>query len=200
MSSASHALSSTWNCSPSRRLPRPKFSLRAGVIYLASRAPIPGKTRRAYRRPRISRARVEVPVGIGSRFLPSIPQGTREPMPIIGVRDAPMQSGVHDDAPRYDLSRSGRPLLARGRARAANRVFSQGPPEGVDSRTPDPKRRCDRHRTGPHPSGIPWTPGGQVGPTVGVHCRRRLPIRRGRNCCFRPLPSRRHPPPGRCRA
>src|SRR5512147_1849884 len=46
------------------------------------------------------------------------------------------------------------PALAPGPGQG---VFSAGP-ESVDSWTPGPKPLCHRHPTGPHPSGLLWTP------------------------------------------
>src|SRR4051812_6425720 len=44
-----------------------------------------------------------------------------------------------------------------GGTRPHEGVFSGGG-ESVDSWTPGRKRRCHRHRTGPHPRGLSWTP------------------------------------------
>src|SRR3954471_12578820 len=44
----------------------------------------------------------------------------------------------------------------RGRSETAERVFLGG--VSVDSWTPGPKPLCHRHPTGPHPSGLLWTP------------------------------------------
>ena len=41
--------------------------------------------------------------------------------------------------------------------RPLNKVFFQGG-VSVDSWTPGPKPLCHRHPTGPHPSGLWWTP------------------------------------------
>src|SRR5690348_516245 len=46
---------------------------------------------------------------------------------------------------------------AAGEARPDEGFFS-GDTESVDSWTPGPKSLCHRHPTGPHPSGLPWTP------------------------------------------
>src|SRR5690242_3206574 len=42
--------------------------------------------------------------------------------------------------------------------RAPMKVFFQGRGVSVDSWTPGPKPLCHRHPTGPHPSGLLWTP------------------------------------------
>src|ERR1700759_1164117 len=44
------------------------------------------------------------------------------------------------------------------RPRPLNKVFFQGGGVSVDSWTPGPKSLCHRHPTGPHPSGLLWTP------------------------------------------
>src|SRR3954447_4932953 len=63
----------------------------------------------------------------------------------------------------------GPPPPRRGPSGTADRVFFQGGGVSVDSWTPGPKCRCHRHRTGPHPSGLLWTPGvaGGAGPPDG---------------------------------
>src|SRR6185312_10252684 len=43
------------------------------------------------------------------------------------------------------------------RPRRLKGVFPGGP-GSVDSWTPSPKPLCHRHPTGPHPSGLSWTP------------------------------------------
>src|SRR5579883_3492398 len=50
-----------------------------------------------------------------------------------------------------------RVMSATGVARSDEGVFSVGT-ESVDSWTPGPKPLCHRHPTGPHPSGLLWTP------------------------------------------
>src|SRR6185437_16287616 len=50
-----------------------------------------------------------------------------------------------------------RRLHMRQKPRAPMSVFSAGP-GAVDSWTPSLKPLCHRHRSGPHPSGLPWTP------------------------------------------
>src|ERR1700759_1133957 len=44
------------------------------------------------------------------------------------------------------------------RPRPLNKVFFQGGGISVDSWTPGPKPLCHRRPTGPHPSGLLWTP------------------------------------------
>src|SRR4051795_5971688 len=39
-----------------------------------------------------------------------------------------------------------------------NKVFFEGGGVSLDSWTPGPKPLCHRHPTGPHPSGLGWTP------------------------------------------
>src|SRR5215469_5092361 len=60
-----------------------------------------------------------------------------------------------------------RPLLLVGlksrwhrhfRLRPLNSAFFSGGGVSVDSWTPGPKPLCHRHPTGPHPSGLGWTP------------------------------------------
>ena len=79
-------------------------------------------------------------------------------LPIIGVRRAIVQCRAHDlphrTAPRQ--SRSWYPRAA-GVLRPEEGVFSRGG-ISVDSWTPGPKPLCHRHPTGPHPSGLLWTP------------------------------------------
>src|SRR3954452_20945202 len=42
--------------------------------------------------------------------------------------------------------------------RAPMKVFFRGGGVSLDSWTPGPKSLCHRHPTGPHPSGLAWTP------------------------------------------
>src|ERR1700758_1679554 len=59
---------------------------------------------------------------------------------------------------------------ATGVARSDEGVFSGGP-GWQDSWTPGPKPLCHRHRTGPHPSGLlwtPWTPGALAAAAAGL--------------------------------
>src|SRR3954462_9703194 len=42
--------------------------------------------------------------------------------------------------------------------RPPNKVFFRGGGVSLDSWTPGPKPLCHRHPTGPHPSGLAWTP------------------------------------------
>ena len=60
------------------------------------------------------------------RFSLRLPEDSRVPLPIIGVGRALRQGGAHDDAPRYDQSRSGRPLPVRGPSGTLDRVFFSG--------------------------------------------------------------------------
>src|SRR5690348_11479316 len=57
--------------------------------------------------------------------------------------------------PRY--SRGAHDFRAPLAWRTPMRVFFQGG-NSVDSWTPGPKPLCHRHPTGPHPSGLLWTP------------------------------------------
>src|SRR3954471_13869624 len=50
------------------------------------------------------------------------------------------------------------PSLRSGRWRGPMRGVFQGGGISVDSWTPGPKPLCHRHPTGPHPSGLLWTP------------------------------------------
>src|SRR4051812_12553726 len=51
---------------------------------------------------------------------------TRVPLPVIGVRRGTRQDGAHDDAHRHEPFRTGCPPPVRGRAVAAECVFSEG--------------------------------------------------------------------------
>src|SRR5437868_9801470 len=50
-------------------------------------------------------------------------------------------------------------LGLKSRLRPPNKVFfGRGGGVSLDSWTPGPKPLCHRHPTGPHPSGLAWTP------------------------------------------
>src|SRR5580704_2579827 len=60
--------------------------------------------------------------------------------------------------------------------RPLNKVFFQGGGISVDSWTLGPKPLCHRHPTGPHPSGLLWTPA-TGGSTKSNFASAPLPVR-----------------------
>src|SRR5690348_9922872 len=91
-------------------------------------------------------------MGIGPLKSASIRPQTREPMPIIGVRRGEAQCAAHDACIAPAVAPPAPPLPSP--EEGAFRLRS----ESVDSWTPGPKPLCHRHPTGPHLSGLPWTP------------------------------------------
>src|SRR5579883_2916595 len=80
---------------------------------------------------------------------------------LIGPRHS---SGAHDSDCATGAFAPLRPV-----ARSDEGCFSVGT-ESVDSWTPGPKPLCHRHPTGPHPSGLQWTPPRAIRPTTWRQC------------------------------
>ena len=100
-------------------------------------------------------------MGNGRRFEARKQRLFPRPLPIIGVRRVIMQCRAHDDD-------RAAPAVAPGPEIPMASAFQPAPPEqgcffrGLGYRwirgTPGPKPLCHRHPTGPHPSGLLWTP------------------------------------------
>src|SRR5262249_38987150 len=108
-----------------------------------------------------SGARNELIMGNGRRFQARKQRLLPRPSPIIGVRSAIMQCRAHDDHDRAAPAGALEPEIPMASAfqppTPEQSAFSGGV-KLVDSWTPGPKPLCHRHPTGPHPSGLLWTP------------------------------------------
>ena len=107
-----------------------------------------------------SGARNERTMGNGRRFEARKQRLFPRPLPVIVVRRVIVQCRAHDDdraAPAVTPGPEIPMALAFQLPTPEQGVFSGGR-ESADSWTPGPKPLCHRRSTGPHSSGLLWTP------------------------------------------
>ena len=140
-------------------------------------------------------ARSELIMGNGRRFEARKQPLSPRPLPIIGVRRGIMQCRAHDVDDRAAPAVAPGPDIPRASAiqpvPPEQACFFTGP-RSVDSWTPGPKPLCHRHPTGPHPSGLWWTPAVDGASSFFALCVQPLKRSRGRSAsCIASCPSSR---------